>query len=529
MGTHGLMEQNKLFSLFLLLFLSTDVGQAIQPTAKVEIESTMTYRYVRTLVKSTIKNQDLEPQEVTFAMVLPEIAFISNFSILADGKEHVARVMDATLAKEKYNNATKIGYGTGMVNQLPNDRTFNISVNVEAKQEISLYLTYEERLERENGFYKYRIHLETLHNIESLKVTVALKETQPLTNLCVPLNNEAKSCEGVTLPSQVQLDWSKGRNEARVLYEPSDTRALEKGLNILYSVDCPKNEIQVVCGHFIHTLCTDTLPRPKHVVFVLDTSGSMSWMERLKKLKDAMFSLLDNTLKKGDYFSIINFASGVEELTENNNNIFEATARNIRKAKIHVNKLKAYGGTNINSALLRALELTAKSTNIIKKDTTRMIVFLTDGDPTSGETNVDKIVRNIHDKNTEKVPILSLGFGTDADFKLLQRISAMTDSLSKMIYDGSEAALQLENFFYRTSRPTLSNVRLRYMGNVDQTSITEQRTGQMFQGEERVTMGRTQGGVEPLEVEMTADSRDGKVTTRTELLGESSDTNVNIW
>merc|ERR1719295_1299779 len=102
-----------------------------------------------------------------------------------------------------------------------------------------------------------------------------------------------------------------------------------------------------------------------------------------------------------------------------------------------------------------------------------MIVFLTDGDPTNGETNVDRIVKNIHDKNTEKVPILSLGFGTDADFKLLKRISAMTDSLSKMIYDGSEAAFQLENFFYRTSRPTLSNVKLRYMGNVDQTSITE--------------------------------------------------------
>ena len=98
-----------------------------------------------------------------------------------------------------------------------------------------------------------------------------------------------------------------------------------------------------------------------------------------------------------------------------------------------------------------------------------------------------------------------------------------------MIYDGSDAALQLENFFYRISRPTMSNVKLRYMGNVDQTSITEQRTGQMFQGEERVTMGRTQDGVELLDVEMTAQSRDGKVTTRTELLGEFSDTNSNIW
>ena len=137
--------------------------------------------------------------------------------------------MDAEKAQTEYNKAKEIGYGTGMVNQLPNDRTFNISVNVEAKQEITFYLTYEERLERENGFYKYRIHLETLHNIESLKVAVALKETQPLTDLCIPLNNTAMSCDGVTFPSQFKVDRSKGRNEARVLYEPSDTRALEKG------------------------------------------------------------------------------------------------------------------------------------------------------------------------------------------------------------------------------------------------------------------------------------------------------------
>ena len=66
-----------------------------------------------------------------------------------------------------------------------------------------------------------------------------------------------------------------------------------------------------------------------------------------------------------------------------------------------------------------------------------MILFLSDGDPAVGEKNVDQIVKNIQTKNTEKVPILSLGFGSDVDFSLLQKISAMTDSLSKMIYDGS--------------------------------------------------------------------------------------------
>jgi len=486
----------------------------------------MTYRYVRTVVKSSIKNPDPQSREVTFAMVLPEPAVISNFSILADGKEYKALVMDAAIARKKYEAAKKGGLTTGLAEEMPSARKFNISVNVEANQEITFHLTYEEKLERQNDFYKYRIHLETLQNIESLKVTVDMKETQPLTDLCVPLNNTAKSCKGFVKNPEAKVDRSKGDKEALISFEPSNTRALEEGLNVLYSVDCPKNEIHVVCGHFIHTFCPDSNPRPKHVVFVLDTSGSMGWVKRLYQLKSAMLNLLDDKLEKTDYFSIIDFNHRVNTFQQENQKVFDASKKNIIKAKKHVAKFNATGGTNINLALLTGISLTEEATNIIQKNTAKMIVFLTDGDPTDGERNKEQIIRNVIAKNTERVPILTLGFGTQTNFKLLMQISALTDSLSKMIYDGSEAGLQLEGFFYGTSRPTLSNVKLRYEGNVEQSSLTEVETGQMFQGGKQWTvMGRTDGTDKPLDVEITADSKDGKIVTRTALYEESSD----IW
>merc|ERR1711936_1283019 len=521
----GQMEPTYFFSLFLLLFFST-FAAATRFHTNVEIESKMTYRYVRTLVKSSIKNPDPQSREVTFAMVLPEPAVISNFFILADGKEYKALVMDAAIARKKYEAAKKGGLTTGLAEEMPSARKFNISVNVEANQEITFHLTYEERLERQNGFYKYRIHLETLQNIESLKVTVDMKETQPLTDLCVPLNNTAKSCKDVAKLPQANIDRTKGDKEALITFEPSNTRALEEGLNVLYSVDCPKNEIHVVCGHFIHTFCPDSNPRPKHVVFVLDTSGSMGWVKRLYQLKSAMLNLLDDKLEKTDYFSIIDFNHRVNTFQQENQKVFDASKKNIIKAKKHVAKFNATGGTNINLALLTGISLTEEATNIIQKNTAKMIVFLTDGDPTDGERNKEQIIRNVIAKNTERVPILTLGFGTQTNFKLLMQISALTDSLSKMIYDGSDAGLQLEGFFYETSRPTLSNVKLRYEGNVEQSSLTEVETGQMFQGGEQWTvMGRTNGSDKHLDVEITADSKDGKVVTRTALFEASSD----IW
>ena len=82
---------------------------------KVEIEARIMYRYVQTVVKSTMRNTFTQSQEVTFAMVLPEPAFISNFSIITGGREHVASVMDQTEARETYEEAKKIELSTGLI------------------------------------------------------------------------------------------------------------------------------------------------------------------------------------------------------------------------------------------------------------------------------------------------------------------------------------------------------------------------------------------------------------------------------
>ena len=48
---------------------------------------------------------------------------------------------------------------------------------------------------------------------------------------------------------------------------------------------------------------------PKHVVFVLDVSGSMGG-EKIGQLKDSLVTVLDN-MTENDYFNIITFSDGV--------------------------------------------------------------------------------------------------------------------------------------------------------------------------------------------------------------------------
>jgi hypothetical protein len=92
----------------------------------------------------------------------------------------------------------------------------------------------------------------------------------------------------------------------------------EQGLSgqflVQYDVDRSgrDNEVQVIDGYFVHYFTPENLPTlPKHVIFVLDVSGSMSG-EKINQLKDAMFTILDDMTDK-DFFNIITFSTGVSQ------------------------------------------------------------------------------------------------------------------------------------------------------------------------------------------------------------------------
>merc|ERR1711971_1154513 len=232
-------------------------------------------------------------------------------------------------------------------------------------------------------------------------------------------------------------------------------------------------------------------------------------------------------MSTADYFSILTFNSAVTKWTESyddlgRSGIFNGNYR--KKADKYVNSLLASGGTNINSALLEGISLAVQSkSSLAKKHLAPMVVFLTDGDATVGEQDTGEIMKNVHSRNTQKIPILTPGFGVDSDFTLLQRISAQTDSLSRMIFDGVDARDQLENFFTEIERPTLSNVKFKYIGNVKQDSLSKLYEGQMFSGGEHVTVGETQDEEGEISVIISADSRDGPIVAKTTLLEENSD------
>ena len=115
-------------------------------------------------------------------------------------------------------------------------------------------------------------------------------------------------------------------------------------------------EVQLLEGYFVHFTAPDNLiPMPKHVVFVLDTSGSMKH-RKMKQTISAMVTILGE-MRSQDYLTIVSFSSNVTVWNTMNTNILESSPANISRAIKYVESLEAGGETNINDALLKAMEI----------------------------------------------------------------------------------------------------------------------------------------------------------------------------
>ncbi|WP_266145749.1 VWA domain-containing protein, partial [Escherichia coli] len=290
-------------------------------------------------------------------------------------------------AKQEYDSAVTAGRGAALVAVNARDsNVVHVSVNVETQKKVTFNLTYEELLQREIGAYNLRININPGQLVDNLAVEVRIEEQAPLRLVEVPtlqLSNEVTDTPNNATdplahverptPSTATVRWAPSVADQRQRSE----EGISGQLVVRYDVDREASPSQILVsedGYFVHFYAPPGLPPlPKHVVFVLDVSGSMRG-RKIEQLKTAMHTILDE-LNEGDVFSLIPFSSEVQvwhpdvplnfEYMWPSNNvpvfnasaIVEATSENIAKAKNSVDSFEATGATYMFSALQTALRL----------------------------------------------------------------------------------------------------------------------------------------------------------------------------
>nr|XP_022330404.1 inter-alpha-trypsin inhibitor heavy chain H3-like isoform X3 [Crassostrea virginica] len=238
-------------------------------------------------------------------------------------------------------------------------------------------------------------------------------------------------------------------------------------------------------GYFVHFLAPEGIePMPMDIIFVLDKSGSMG-TTKMNQVKESMMTILDD-VKAEDKIFIMAFESSLHYWKQE---FVQATPENIIASKNYVNNIRSGGGTNIDLALKEGIKrLTQISGN---KGRAPVLVFLTDGEATSGETNTERILENLKRENEAEIPIFSLAFGQGADFDIVKRVAAQNNGFGRKIYEDSDAALQIAGFYKEISTVLMKNVSFNYIdGTLYDTEVTTTKFNTYFKGSEMVVAGK---------------------------------------
>jgi hypothetical protein len=119
------------------------------------------------------------------------------------------------------------------------------------------------------------------------------------------------------------------------------------------------------------------------------------------------------------------------------------------------------------------------------------LVFLTDGQATSGETRTENILENVKRANEAEIPIFSLAFGRGADYDIVKRVAAQNNGFARKIYEDSDADLQIAGFYKEISTVLLRNISFNYVdGTLYDTTVTDSKFNTYFKGSEMVVAGK---------------------------------------
>jgi Ca-activated chloride channel family protein len=217
----------------------------------------------------------------------------------------------------------------------------------------------------------------------------------------------------------------------------------------------------------------------KDIVFVLDTSGSMAEEGKMEKARSALLFGIQG-LREGDRFNVINFA-GDEHLMETK--MISANADGKRRGTDFVKKLSPNGGTNINDALRAALRQFDSS------DRPKILVFMTDGLPTVGEANVEKIITNAKQIQVDGLRLFSFGVGYDVNTTLLDKLSVENSGIAEYIQPKEDLEIKVSNFFTKVNSPVLTDLELDF-GGLQVELMYPRKLSDIFKGTQLTVIGR---------------------------------------
>lgn len=415
-------------------------------------------------------------------------AQVDDMSLTIDGKKVEAELLSKEKANEVFVNILKEGGSPALLeffgNQLIRSRVPRIPPN----GTVTVKLQYTTVLKARNGVVRMQF-LNTnpkaeLKPLKKASVLIRITSKTPIKNVYSP-THPLRIRE--TDQADIQIEWSRENYLPKtpfVFYYALSEEPV--GANLL-SYKNPGED-----GYFM-LMVSPTVGRtadvksrarvlPKDVVFCVDTSGSLIENGMIEPLKQALAHCIGR-LNDGDRYNIVRFSTEPRPMAEG---LIEVNEETKARGLAYVKGLRARGGTAMDEALQAALR------QFDGAERMKVLLFMTDGRPTIGETNADKILRNVATANGKNVRIFAFGLGHDINTRLLDALASENRGDAEYILPEEKIEEKIGPYFDRIGSPVMTDVRVEVSG-VEVEDLYPKRMPDLFKGGQITVFGRYRG------------------------------------
>lgn len=446
-----------------------------------------------TTMDVTIQNTSRTLQEAELLLPVPEGALVKGFSFQGNAAEPTARLLPADEARRTYDAIVAKVRDPALLEFAGYNMIRSSVFPVPAGGRQKIRLTYELLLLADGNRIDYILpRTEQLDNPVPWSITCRIKSTRPISTLYSPshkLDVIRKSPRTISARISKSAQTEPGSFRLSYLLENGELTA---SLMAYPDPTSSGGYFMMLAG--LPTTLPDedrTSVMKREVIITIDRSGSMRG-EKLEQVKEASLQILEG-LKRGEAFNIIIYNECVDSFAETPVIKTRDTMNNARK---FLDDTYARGGTNIHDALVETLKSKPQ------KNMLPLVLFLTDGLPTIGQTSEAVIRKTILAANIHNRRIYTFGVGCDVNTPLLNKLASATRAVATYVLPKENLELKVASVFRRLSTPFLASPQLFEMNSIPLTNSINRlydiipfgkNMPDLFKGDQLVVFGRYRG------------------------------------
>src|SRR5262245_4861406 len=413
-----------------------------------------------TTLTQTLRNTSMQPQEAWWVLPLPAGAAADRFTLTAGGVPMQGEVLDATAARNVYEEIVRKRRDPGLLEYMGNGCLRARVFPIPPQGEVQVAVRYSQLLDRSDGTATVRFPVRSawLDGVgpEKLSFVVDVQSSAAIKTVWSP-QPELQIARDGDHRLLASVEYARGGLPARDL-------ALHFGLaDQDFGASALTYRRAGQPGYCVVWLAPkrDWPAQPdivRSVNLVLDTSGSMAG-EKIQQARAAVRTFLQS-LRPGDWFNVVPFSTDARPFFAGP---VPADAQHRDEALQKVDQLEARGGTNIGDALAFALQH-GLPTETVGKQVVPITIFLTDGLPTVGTTDVDALLGQVKTGNASKTRIFVFGVGHDVNTRLLDTLAQDSRGDRDYVQPGEDIEQKTGSLFAKLSGPVMTDVQVTVDG-----------------------------------------------------------------